>query len=259
MNRIYRWKGVFSLGSIAFLSLAGVGQAQSLPEEKGQADFQRICSRCHSVTLATKQRMTQPEWKEVVNEMVSHGARGTQDELNNIVTYLAANYGKDQVPAGSVAQVPASAPAVFQPPLSTGAIAKATELINANGCLSCHRLGDMGSYLGPSLTGIGASRSADQTRASLMTPNKESAPENRSVRLVTGDEKTVTGRLLNQDGFSVQLIDSSGQLRSFEKAGLHEFTIVTINPMPSYADKMSAQELTDIVHYLSSLKDKAKP
>ena len=259
MSRRSRWKGVFSLGSIAFLWLAGVGQAQSLPEEKGQADFQRICSRCHSVTLATKQRMTQPEWKEVVDEMVARGARGTPDELNNIVTYLAANYGKDDVPAGGVAPVPAPAPA-FQPPLSTGAIAKATELINANGCLSCHRLDDMGSYLGPSLTGIGASRSADQIRASLVTPNKESAPENRSVRLVTGDGKTVTGRLLNQDGSSVQLIDSSsGQLRSFEKADLHELTIVTTNPMPSYANRMSAQELTDIVHYLSSLKDKAKP
>ncbi len=135
------------MGSIAFLLLAGVGQAQTLPEEKGQADFQRICSRCHSVTLATKQRMTQPEWNEVVNEMVLRGARGTPDELSNIVTYLAANYGKDEVSAGSVGSVPAPAPPVFQPPLSTGAIAKATDLINANGCLSCHRLGDTGSYL----------------------------------------------------------------------------------------------------------------
>ena len=149
---------------------------------------------------------------------------------------------------------------VFQALLSTGQIAKATELINANECLSCHRLGDMGSYLGPSLTGIGASRSADQIRASMVTPNKETAPENRSVRLVTSAGNTVTGRLLTQDGASVQLIDSSsGQLRSFEKAGLHEFTIVTTNPMPSYANRMSAQEITDIVHYLSSLKDKAKP
>ena len=29
------------------------------------------------------------------------------------------------------------------------------------------------------------------------------------------DGKTVTGRMLNQDGFSVQLIDSSGQLEVF--------------------------------------------
>jgi hypothetical protein len=29
--------------------------------------------------------------------------------------------------------------------------------------------------------------------------------------------------------------------------------------MPSYANKMSPQDLTDLVHYLSSLKDNAKP
>ena len=92
------------------------------------------------------------------------------------------------------------------------------------------------------------------TQAALVSPDKDVLPENRSVRLVTNDGKTVTGRLLNQDGFSVQLIDSSSQLESFQKAGLREFTIVTANPMPSYADKMSAQDLTDLVHYLSSLK-----
>jgi putative heme-binding domain-containing protein len=253
---MYKWKCVFGLGSIALLSLAVVGQAQSLPEGKGQADFQRICSSCHGVAMATGQRMSRAEWMGVVNDMVSRGAQGTQDQLNNIVTYLAANYGKDKAPAADAAPSPpsAAAPEVTQPTPSPAEIAKGTQLLNANGCLSCHRVGDMGSYLGSNLTGIGANRSAEQIRAALVTPNKDVAPENRSVRLVTADGKTVTGRLLNQDGFSVQLIDASSQLRSFQKADLREFTIVTTNPMPSYANQMSAQDLTDLVNYLSSLK-----
>ena len=260
MNRKYTWKYIFNLGSIACLSLAVVGHAQSLPEGKGQADFQRICSSCHSVSMATTQRMTQAEWMGVVNDMVSRGAQGTQDELNNIVTYLATNYGKDKAPAAAnAAAAPPPPPAIIQTPLSEAEIAKGTKLLKANGCLSCHRVGDVGSYVGPNLTGIGASRSAEQIHAALLTPNKNVTPENRFVRLVTGDGKTVTGRILNQDGFSVQLIDSSDQLRSFQKAGLREFEIVTTNPMPSYANQMSAQDLTDLVHYLSSLKDNAKP
>jgi putative heme-binding domain-containing protein len=263
MNRKYTLKYIFNLGSIACLSLAVAGHGQSLPDGKGKADFQRICSNCHSVSMATTQRMTQAEWMGVVNDMVSRGAQGTQDELNNVVTYLAANYGKDNAPAvnapAAAAPAPAPAPAVIQTPLSEAEMAKGTNLLKANGCLSCHRVGDMGSYLGPNLTGIGANRSAEQIRAALVTPNKDVTPENRSVRLVTGDGKTVTGRILNQDGFSVQLIDSSDQLKSFQKAGLREFEIVTTNPMPSYATKMSAQDLTDLVHYLSSLKDNAKP
>jgi putative heme-binding domain-containing protein len=178
--------------------------------------------------------------------------------LDNVVSYLSANFGKSNSPASNVApahtgaSVPQAAAEVS--PLSGEEISKARALIQANGCLSCHRLGDTGSYVGPYLEDVGAHRSPEQLRASLLSPKKEVLPENRTVRLVTGDGKTVTGRLLNQDGFSVQLIDSSSQLRSFEKSGLREFTIVTTNPMPSYADRLSAQDLTDLVRYLSSLK-----
>jgi putative heme-binding domain-containing protein len=130
-------------------------------------------------------------------------------------------------------------------------------VIQENACLSCHRVGQTGSYIGPDLDRVGARRSSEQLRASLVAPNKEVLPENRTVRLVTNDGSTVTGRLLNQDGFTVQLIDSSSKLRSLERSGLREFTIVTTNPMPSYADKLSAQDLSGLVRYLSSLKGEA--
>jgi putative heme-binding domain-containing protein len=243
---------------IACASCALMGHAQTLPEGKGRAEFQRVCSSCHSVSMATSQRMDQAQWTGVVNDMVSKGAQGTQQDFDNIVAYLAANYGKGTPPSAAPAPgpTPAPAPAVapLAAPLSEAEIAKATGLIKANGCLSCHQVDNMGSYVGPDLSEIGASRSAADIQAALVSPTKDVRPENRSARLVTKDGKTVTGRILNQDGFSVQIIDSSSQLRSFQKASLREFTIVTANPMPSYADKMSGQDITDLVHYLSSLK-----
>jgi putative heme-binding domain-containing protein len=210
--------------------------------------------------MATSQRMDQAQWTGVVNDMVSKGAQGTQQDFDSIIAYLTANYGKDTPPtaapptAAPTAPAPAPAAVPLAAPLSEAEIAKATGLIKANGCLSCHRVDNMGSYVGPDLSEIGASRSAADIQAALVSPGKDVRPENRSVRLVTKDGKTVTGRILNQDGFSVQIIDSSSQLRSFQKASLREFTIVTTNPMPSYAGKLSAQDLTDLVHYLSSLK-----
>jgi putative heme-binding domain-containing protein len=227
--------------------------AQDLPPGTGKAEFERICSSCHSVTIVTRQRMTNVQWLGVVSDMAGRGAQGTADELHNVVTYLSNNFGP-----GSPVAAPAtsSVPTVEQkePPLTDAEIASANKIINANGCLSCHRIDDMGSYTGPNLTGIGSRRTSDQLRASLISPNKAVLPENRSVRLVTADGKTVTGKLLNQDGFTVQLIDTSSELRAFKKSSLREFTIVKTNPMPSYQDKMSAQDLTDLVHYLSSLK-----
>jgi putative heme-binding domain-containing protein len=258
MNPKNRSKSHWSMWLIACASCALMGHAQTLPAGKGRAEFQRVCSSCHSVSMATSQRMDQAQWTGVVNDMVSKGAQGTQQDFDNIVAYLTANYGKGTPPAPAPAPgpTPAPAPAVapLAAPLSEAEIAKATGLIKANGCLSCHRVDNMGSYVGPDLSEIGASRSAADIQAALVSPSKDVRPENRSVRLVTKDGKTVTGRILNQDGFSVQIIDSSSQLRSFQKASLREFTIVTANPMPSYADKMSGQDITDLVHYLSSLK-----
>jgi putative heme-binding domain-containing protein len=229
------------------------GHGQTLPEGKGKAEFQKVCGNCYSVSMATSQRMDRAQWTGVVNDMVSRGAQGTQQDLDNIIAYLTANYGIGK----PVTAAPAAAPQASTPaatPLCEAEIVKATGLIKANGCLLCHRIGDMGSYVGPNLSDIGASRSAEDIQAALVSPGKDVRPENRSVRLVTKDGRVVTGRILNQDGFSVQIIDSESQLRSIQKANLREFTIVTANPMPSYADRMSTQDIAGLVQYLTSLK-----
>jgi putative heme-binding domain-containing protein len=246
-----RVKLIIVLWVMAAVSFAA--HAQDLPPGTGKAEFERICSSCHSVTIVTRQRMTNVQWLGVVSDMAGRGAQGTADELHNVVTYLSNNFGPGN-PAAAPAQLSAPTVEKTEPPLTDAEIAGATKIINANGCLSCHRIGDMGSYIGPNLTGIGSRRTSDQLRASLVSPNKAALPENRSVRLITADGKTVTGKLLNQDGFTVQLIDTSSELRAFKKSSLREFTIVKTNPMPSYQDNISPQDLTDLVHYLSSLK-----
>jgi putative heme-binding domain-containing protein len=189
--------------------------------------------------------------------MVTRGAQGTQDELDNVMTYLTANFGKPLAKADGAEPKPV--PAVNEKSLSEAEIAKGTELLTAKGCLSCHHMGDTGSYVGPDLSTIGARRSGDEIRTSLVSPKKNVSPENRAVEFVTSDGKTITGRLLRHDGFTVQIMDSNNQLRSFEKANLRKFEIVTTNPMTSYANQMSAQDLTGLVRYLSSLKGNENP
>ena len=62
------------------------------------------------------------------------------------------------------------------------------------------------------------------------------------------------GRLLNEDTFSVQLLDTTEHLRSFRKAELKEYAFLEKSTMPSYKDRLTAQELSDVVGYLTSLK-----
>jgi hypothetical protein len=72
-------------------------------------------------------------------------------------------------------------------------------------------------------------------------------------RAVLKDGSATAGRLLNLDPFTVQLLDSKERLVTFQRSELREFTTVK-SAMPSYRDKLSAQELSDLLAYLFSLK-----
>src|SRR5947207_12496256 len=122
----------------------------------------------------------------------------------------------------------------------------------------CHQVTAIGSRVGPDLTFIGAQRRAVELRRSLVEPDAEIIPANRQLRVVTREGATIMGRLLNQDSFTLQLLDAKDEkLKSFAKSNLREFAFVEKSPMPSYKDKLSAQELADIISYLASLKGQA--
>lgn len=120
-------------------------------------------------------------------------------------------------------------------------------------CTSCHRIGGNGARVGPDLTDVGTRRNAAELERALLDPGAEVAPGNRTYRVVLKDGTTVTGRLLGHDTFSVQLLDTKEQLRSFAKGDLREMGFVA-SPMPSYRTLLSPQEIADVVSYLSSLR-----
>ena len=64
---------------------------------------------------------------------------------------------------------------------------------------------------------------------------------------------------MNLDTFNILILDSKEQLRSFEKTSLRDFGFIETSPMPSYKEKLSSQELADVVSYLVSLKGKVTP
>ena len=121
-------------------------------------------------------------------------------------------------------------------------------------CLSCHRVYGVGSRVGPDLSDIAALRRSVELERSLLEPNEEVLPQNRYYRAVTKQGESVTGRLLNVDTFSVQILDSKERLLSLQRSDLRESGFVNDSPMPSYRGKLSTQELADVVAYLLSLK-----
>ena len=122
-------------------------------------------------------------------------------------------------------------------------------------CLTCHRVKVTGSRSGPELTGIGSQRSRAYLERALLDPDADVASANRGVRVTLKKDGTiVTGRLVNRDMFTVELVDRQGNLKLFPKSELSDVTILTKGLMPSYKGRLSSEEVADVVSYLSSLK-----
>jgi quinoprotein glucose dehydrogenase len=136
----------------------------------------------------------------------------------------------------------------------SGDEARGKALVESNACFDCHRIDQRGSRVGPDLSDIGTRRPPDRLEQSLLDPDQEVLFENRYVRFVTKDGATVTGRLLNQDALSVQLMTAKEELKTYMRNGLRDYTIVDKGLMPSVKGKLTDQQVADIVSYLSSLK-----
>jgi len=142
------------------------------------------------------------------------------------------------------------------PPQVAGDVVKGKELFRGKGaCAGCHTIGAEGRAYGPDLSDIGARRSADGLRESLIQPNAAAGEGFVPVRAVTRQGEKVSGIRLNEDNFTIQILEASGRFHSFRKSALSELQeSLTESTMPSYKTIFSEGELQDLVAYLSSLR-----
>jgi len=125
-------------------------------------------------------------------------------------------------------------------------------------CLTCHRIETRGHDIGPDLTDIGRARTAAAIQRSLIDPTGSMIPINRPVRAVMRDGGVITGRRLNEDTYTVQIMSDDGRLVSLVKSELRQWSVSTTSPMPSYKDSLTPSEVNDLVAYVSSLKGSAR-
>ena len=229
-----------------------VGQYTQADIEFGLRLYSSTCTTCHGengdrvvgVNLRSGQ-FSRAESDTQLTMLIRMGIPGTamppgeysQSELAGLVAYLRTMGELDlsDVTLGDAGR----GEAVYQ---------------GRDDCASCHRIRGNGSRLGPDLTNIGAARTAGALESSLLDPSSSMIPINRPVRVVTADGTVVTGRRLNEDTYTVQLMDQNERLRSLEKATLREFSVLMESSMPSYEDSLSEQEVADLLAYLLTLR-----
>lgn len=147
----------------------------------------------------------------------------------------------------SLGQVPSA-------PITGNAQAGAQVFKSKGACLSCHALGNEGGRIGPSLTGIGARRGAAHLKAKIVNPAADVPDQFRLVQLTTKTGKTLRGIRLNEDTYSIQLRDFSGNPQSFWKADITQITQEKKTNMPAYQGKLTDTELNDLVAFLANEK-----
>jgi len=220
------------------------------PPPNGEELYMANCTECHG-----------PEGDVVPGVDLGHGRfrRATTDpELVGIVLRGIPGTG---MPPNNFSEAQAAAIVQFlrakasRAALTAGNPANGRSIFAGKGnCTSCHRVDGTGSRTGPDLSEIGRLRHSTEIEKSIVDPDFYILPSNRSVRIVTRDGNAMTGRLLNQDTFTVQILDSKEQLQSLPRANIRELTFIDKSPMPSYRDKLTPQEVADVVSYMVSLK-----
>jgi putative heme-binding domain-containing protein len=220
--------------------------------ENGGLLYQNNCTACHG-----------PDGDGVPSINLGSGKfrRGTTDD--EIVKIIIGGIPGTAMPPSSFSEGQAGTIVAYLRSLasspSTGMLkgdaTRGQALFTGKGqCQNCHSVAGVGARGGPSLSEVGASRRAIELQRAILEPSADIRLDHRPARVVMRDGATITGRLLNQDTFTVQMLDNSGRLRLLDKSTVREFAILKESPMPSYKGKLDVQEVADLVTYLTTLK-----
>ena len=224
--------------------------------EDGGRAFRNTCANCHG-----------PDGDQVAGIDLGRGQFRRSLTDQELVGIIRNGIPNTPMPPNNVSEAQAVKIVAYLRSLAesrrsvaaTGDAARGKLIFDGKGaCATCHRVDGTGSRVGPDLSRIGQVRRTIELEQSLLDPSVEVLPGNRSYRVTMKDGSTVTGRLLNHDTFTVQLLDSKEQLRSFVKADLKEYGFAPTS-MPSYKGTLDAQETADVVSYLVSLKGRPTP
>lgn len=149
------------------------------------------------------------------------------------------------------------------PSEAAGNAARGKELFYGSAaCANCHMISGKGGRLGPDLTGTGSARSVEYLVDSLRNPSrrlaqgiseamKEFSQEYETVTVMDAGGQKFQGVVLNEDNFTLQMIDTREQLHLFEKDKLRSIEKTRESLMPAYDPKMLPEkDLQDLIAYL---------
>ena len=228
---------------------------------QGAVLFRQECVFCHGVGAHGGMRgpdLTTGSWSHGgsdadLADTIKEGVPGTAmpphnltaDEIWQIIAYLRTLEQPAAPPAGD----PMRGETLF---------------FGTAGCASCHIVNGRGGRVGPELSTVGSARSRAYLVESVREPGRQ-LTQNRSfgdsnlkydtVTAVTADGRTIVGVPMNEDTFTLQLMDTGERIHSLDKKTLRSVKHENRSLMPTYdVSRLPNADLDDLVAYLQSLR-----
>jgi cytochrome c oxidase cbb3-type subunit III len=121
----------------------------------------------------------------------------------------------------------------------------------AAGCSNCHMIGGKGGFIASDLSGFARTHNTDVIRSSITKPSIGADLQTRAVTVTTHSGEKYSGRIRNEDNFSLQLQALDGAFHFLSKTDIEGIDYDAQALMPSdYGSRLSPQELNDIISYL---------
>lgn len=220
----------------------------------GQRAFQAQCGRCHGRDAKGAGEAGAPDLTDNIEantdqalfSVIREGIEGTamvgisphasEQTVWQIVTFL-----------NSLSLDPSD----YDPP---GDVDLGRHVYDTKGtCGTCHRVRGEGGRLGPDLTAIGSRLDPDELRTALTDPDDRVTPRWWTMRVTRADGSVVEGLRMNEDTFTLRIIDKDENLWHFSKREIRSSERIKTSTMPA-TQNLTASELDDLVTYLFSLQ-----
>ena len=122
-------------------------------------------------------------------------------------------------------------------------------------CQNCHQINGQGTNLGPDLSRIGKEYDRYRLLDSIVNPSREIKPEYQVYLIQTNDGRVFSGLRVPNPGGEVVLKDANNKEIRIAAADVEQALKQEQSFMPeSLVRAMTAQQLADLITYLSSCK-----
>jgi len=239
--------------SLSFAQQNSASDHSKVNVEVGRTTYSSACAGCHGLDGSGSDKAVNISGSVKVrrlsdaqlSEIISNGVPGTgmpafhnlsEKQNRAVVGYLRSLQGK-----------------LVAPTLLGDATRGRGIFFGKGKCSSCHTIAGEGGFLGPDLSGYGASASAKAIRDEIVRSRRAPPQGYRPAVLITSEGDRLEGVIRNEDNFSVQFQTKDGSFHFFQKSGLRNFDRLETSLMPTnYGELLSPAELDDLVNYLTT-------